>query len=691
MKNIENLLIELLQDKKKRIYLFCGAALALLLIAVILITLLGGSGRKYNRYFNEAQNAYLAGDYSVAEEKLRRAMDLKSTEKAYLLMADIYTAQGETDRAIQILYLGYSHVGGDKIANRLEALKSVQGGASVQPLPQDKVTIGGKAMDASITSLVLNGTRLKAEDQQAIASLLRMESLGLSECGLSDISFLSGLTGLTFLQISDNAVKDLSPISGMKNLKTLYIDYNPIEDLTPLYGLSALRTLSMKGIEVRPEALDALRAALPYCSVYADEAEDADREIRIGGRSFRSDATELTLGGLGLNDISALSACTKLEKLDLRDNQISDLSPLVEMPNLKWLCIWNNEVEDIYPLLSLSGIEHLDADKNAISDISVLEYLPNLQSLWLSNNPLKSIEPLRSLTKLTQLSLAGTDLQDSDLDILMNLTSLEELNIKDNPSLTAGKFNELQAALPNCEITHDELLYTVRFGDKDFRSNAVQIVAESKNVSDLSGLEEFMELQRLDLDGNRISDLSPLRSLTKLKELSLTGNAVSDLSPLSGLKQLQILNLNDNQISNIAPLAGCGAITVLNLSGNSISDLSPLSYLSELSALSVANSNIRDLSALYALPSLKSLDIRGNPLTADDILALQTMLPDCVVLHDIELTPEDLTPVPTQTPISSPEPVTSPTPTPVPTPTPTPAESPRPTPSAPPASGSDLY
>ena len=587
MKDFEALLIDLLQDKKKRIYLIAGAVLAVLLIVAILSALLGGSGRKYNRYYKEAEAAYAAGDYAVAEDRLRRAMELKSNEKDYLLMADIYCAQGATDRAIQILYLGYSHVGGNRIAGRLDELKSSKGAATPAPQQKATVTISGKVIDSAVPSLVLTGSYLKAEDLAAIASLPRLENLGVSDCGIKDISFLSGLTGLTFLQISDNTVRDLTPIAGMKSLKTLYIDNNPITDFTPLYGLSALRTLSMKGIELSSSQLDALREALPECSIYADEPEEELREITLGGRSFSSDVTELSLAGLRITDISPLSACTKLEKLDLRDNQITDISPLVELPNLKWLCIWNNKVEDINPLLSLGGIEYLDADSNNISDISVLEYMPQLKELWINKNPLKSVEPLRRLTELTRLGLAGTGLDDDGLDCLMGLSGLKELNIKDNKAISLGKFEALQKALPKCEISHDELVSTVRFGRLEFRSDAVEITAESLGVSDLNGLEAF----------------------TLLKYLYLHGNKITDLTPLSG----------------------CSALTELDLSGNGVTDLSPLTGLSGLTSLNIANNRVSDLSPLHSMTWLKSLDLRGNPLKGEDVAALRRALPNCKI------------------------------------------------------------
>lgn len=634
MKEIEAIFIELLQDKKKRLYLIGGALLALLLIVLLLVSILGGSGRKYNKYYNEAEKAYVAGDYASAEEKLRRAMDLKSTEKAYLLMADIYCAQGQTDRAIQLLYLGYSHIGGTKIEKRLDELKNVQGSPSITPMPQGSVTIAGNTMDGNVTSLVLTGTRLKEEDLTAISTLSRLESLGLSDCSIRNVSFLSGLNSLTFLQISDNKVADLTPLAGLKVLKTLYIDNNPITDFSPLYGLSGLRTLSMKGIDVTLDQLDKLREALPECSVYADEPISEVREIKLGGKAFNSDVTELELCGLGITDISALSECTKLEKLDVRDNEISDLSPLVDLPNLKWLCIRNNKAEDINPLLSLGALEYLDADGNRISDISVLEYLPQLRELWLNHNPLSSVVPLRSLKGLTELGLDDTGLDDDDLDSLMGMTALLKLNIKGNKSISAGKFEELQSALPNCEIKHDELLFSLRLGEQEYRSDAERIDAASMNIDDLSGLEKFTLLRILNLNANRITDLSPLAGLSKLEELRLKSNAVNDLSALSSLKSLKVLNLRSNAVVSLAPLAGCDALTELDLCDNRITDLTPLSFLTHLDTLDLSYNQITDLSALYSLSSLRQLDLRGNPLTEDDIAALSTALPGCTVFHD---------------------------------------------------------
>ena len=641
-KRLQEFLLNMDIDRKKLLFIIGGAVLTVLLLVIVFSTVLGGSGKKYDKLYREAEAAYLSHDYALAEEKLRSAMELKTTEKAYLLMADIYTAEGETEKAIEILYLGYSRLGGEPIAEKLETLKNAQSGGVPAPAAEGPVTIAGLSVDVEASELLLSGHGLSSADRAAISTLKNMESLSVSDCGIADLSFLSGLDRLTLLQISDNAVRDLSPLSGLTRLKTLYIDNNPVTNLEPLYGLTSLRTLSMKGIALSDAQLKALREALPDCHIYSDAASETDKEITLGGRTFSADVTELNLGGLGLTDISALSACTKLEKLDLRDNKIEDLSPLVELPNLKWLCIWNNEVEDINPLLSLRELEYFDADSNKISDISVLEYLTKLDEVWLNRNPLKSIKPLSALTELTRLGLAETGLDDDALDSLMKLEKLKELNIKGNGDLSAAKFEALQKALPNCVISHDELRSGIRLGYQEFEDDVEQIIVRSQDIEDISALKNCKKLRVLDLSGNKIKDLSALRGLTTIEELNLSDNLITDLSPLAGCTHLRKLLLSGNQIQDLAPLAGCTELTELYLDGNKISDINALSALTKLKTLQLENNSVSDLSALYGLSQLEILSIRGNGLTADDILALQTSLPKCVVLHDVALTPEDL-------------------------------------------------
>ena len=443
---------------RKTLYIIGGAAAAVLIAVIVLFIALGGnSGKKYAEHYDAAEAAFLQKNYGRALQELDKAMDIDATEEAYLLMADVYYAQGDLDMAMQVLYLGQSHVGGNAISDMLTRLKT-ENAANPESAPSKDVMVGGKLFTPETTSAVLAGKGLGNEDVKALGTLTALEELTLSGNDISDISPLSELKWLTSLQLADNAVSDLSPLSGLYALKTLYIDGNPVTDFSALEGLSALRTLSMKNITITDTQLESLHRALPNCSIYSDEPVTVIPEISIGGRTVRVDVTELNLSGLELDDISPLAQCTALKKLDLRDNKISDLSPLAECTELEWLCLWNNQVEDLTPLAGLTGLRYLDVDMNAIGSIVALEGLTELEELWLSNNPFSVVEPLHGMTKLTRLSLKNVGLTDDAFDVLALFPALKELSIEENEGLSQEKFDALQEALPNCTIAHGELV-----------------------------------------------------------------------------------------------------------------------------------------------------------------------------------------------------------------------------------------
>ncbi len=62
---------------------------------------------------------------------------------------------------------------------------------------------------------------------------------------VSDLSPLSGLTGLTWLDLAGNSVEDVTPLSGLVNLRSLNVEVNRISDLRSLSGLTRLRELHM--------------------------------------------------------------------------------------------------------------------------------------------------------------------------------------------------------------------------------------------------------------------------------------------------------------------------------------------------------------------------------------------------------------------------------------------------------------
>ena len=82
-----------------------------------------------------------------------------------------------------------------------------------------------------------------------------------------------------------------------------------------------------------------------------------------------------------------------------------------------------------------------------------LEKLTQLEGLALHNNKLTSVKGLEKLTGLKELYLSFNQL--TDVKALEKLNQLTWLDLGWNPDLTKAQIDELQKALPNCEIESD--------------------------------------------------------------------------------------------------------------------------------------------------------------------------------------------------------------------------------------------
>ncbi len=150
-----------------------------------------------------------------------------------------------------------------------------------------------------LVELSLYGNR-EAEHIETVGKLLKMQDLGLQDCGISDISFLSSLTELRGVNLNYNSVADLSPLAGLSKLERLGLAENEVSDLSPIAGLENLY--------------------------------------------------DLALDGNGISDISALSRLSRLNQAGLSDNQIRDFSPLADKPELLYASVYGNPCTDLEPV-----------------------------------------------------------------------------------------------------------------------------------------------------------------------------------------------------------------------------------------------------------------------------------------------------------------------------------------------------
>lgn len=531
--------------RKKKLIIICAAIVAALaaMLALILLLKTGGAEKDYDKAFSRAQEYYYSGDYDNALSKLREVMEIKKTDECLLLMSRCYEAKYDYVNAIAILESSTS--GDEKIKTEIERLKKAKEDYDSGKI----VVICGEQYDVETTVLDLSGKGAGSAALKDIAKLTELTSLKLSDNKISELDFLSSLKKLSSLDLSNNKISDISPLKKLSSIRTLHLDGNEIKDFSPLYGLDSLSMLTIGDMDIKQSQLKKLKEELPDCIIYSDDAKEDVIEIKLGGKTFDNNVTELDLSGCDVHDISLLSVCTKLKKLDLSDNSISDISALVDIPELAELDLSNNRISDISPLMSVSKLTYLNLAGNRIKSVAALHDLTSLTELNLSSNELGGIAAVGRLTNLKTLWLDDTGMKDASLEELYGLKNLKKLSIKDNSELSEAAVTTLQKKLSGCTISHSELKREIVLGGKSFACDAETVEANGLGLSDISKVSGFSNVKHLDLSNNSISRLSPLSQLKTLETLDLSNNRISDVSALTSLKNLKQLWLGGNSIS----------------------------------------------------------------------------------------------------------------------------------------------
>ena len=114
--------------------------------------------------------------------------------------------------------------------------------------------------------------------------------------------------------------------------------------------------------------------------------------------------------------------------------------------------------EDLKHLAVLPGVERIWLARTKITDegMPLLKVCPKLTFIGLDQTPVTDdgISHLTAFRDLESLSLNGTKITDAGLEHLARLPRLKELWLR-NTAITDAGYQELQAALPDCQIQAD--------------------------------------------------------------------------------------------------------------------------------------------------------------------------------------------------------------------------------------------
>ncbi|MYF69738.1 MAG: hypothetical protein F4181_07070, partial [Proteobacteria bacterium] len=363
-----------------------------------------------------------------------------------------------------------------------------------------------------------------------------LHTLTLRHGDVSDLSPLSGLERLGWLDLSFNLISDVSPLVGMPSLRSVVLGGNAIADISPLAGMNQLGWLELHLNYLDDASLEWLggltglhrlnlsnqQGAITDIAPLADlrrlehlELSDNPRLYDIGTISHFPELRTLYLNYMPVSDISALAGLTRLSRLHLSGTRVKNLDELTGLPELSVLFFWQNSVSDMAMFSKLRSLSVLHINYNQISDISALVDSPVLADdagLWIQGNPLGR-EAIYSHVPLLEARGITVHLYDDDI-------APAERHVPDG---------RLRAALAEAAGKPGNADDVVLF-DNDFRYYIRWLDLSDLGIEDLTGLEHAHRLESVNLARNPIEDLSPLLGLASLRHVTLDAATLNGAS-----------------------------------------------------------------------------------------------------------------------------------------------------------------
>ena len=318
----------------------------------------------------------------------------------------------------------------------------------------------GEKISAGEDYLYIDGHTLTNDDLAYIVGLRRLRSLQLTNCnvaecrlrdlrfasknlwsvdlsgtkGLYDLSFLAtsnirhltlnGCPGiddisalnwdeLSFLELDDTDVTDLSPLADSEIME-LSFARTDVSDLTPLEGLVG-ELWEIDGSYTQVGSIDVLADAVGLSSLRFDGCP-----LKEVGKPFVSRyLREVSLAHTPVSDLSGLSDCAVIEKLDLgHDDQLSDMSWLNRQCYETLTSLNLGETgfgaQDVSWVSSCKNLEQLTLDGIALGDLELCRSLKSLKWLSAIDCDLTSISGISGCDKLVTMLFAYNRIENLD-------------------------------------------------------------------------------------------------------------------------------------------------------------------------------------------------------------------------------------------------------------------------------------
>ncbi|MED2778903.1 NEAT domain-containing protein [Bacillus thuringiensis] len=453
--------------------------------------------------------------------------------------------------------------------------------------------------------------------------MTNLEKLTLRESNVKDISAISKLRGLKYVDLTSNSIESIHPIEQLENINMLFFRDNKISDLTPLSKMKKIKTLDLIGNNIKD--IQPLFTLSTMKQLYLANNQISD----LTGIDRLNNVELLWIGNNKINNVESISKMSNLIELEISDSEIKDISSLSQLGNLQVLNLEENYISDVSPLSTLTNLHEINLGANEISDVRPVEELGKRISIDIQRQkiflneasvdeeikiPVYNLkgEPLQNINLQSEGATLNNgfikwnspgekiyefklDTNSTESKIRFNGTVIQNIVEKQKESQNVILDKTLQQHINkenlgrenvNAPITKEDLLQIKKLEILKEKGN------EIKDIKDITGLEYMTNLEKLTLEGVGLKNIEFISNLKQLNNVNVSHNQIEDITPLSSLENLQWLNLADNHIKDLTVIGSMLNLFSLNLAGNEIRDVRPLIQLGQWFTIDVGRQNI---------------------------------------------------------------------------------------------------
>ncbi len=481
------------------------------------------------------------------------------------------------------------------------------------------------------------------------------KKLDLWNKGISDLTGIENFTSLEWLEVDFNNLTEIN-LSNNTNLERLIIDYNNLTSLD-LSGLNKLNRLNCQNNQLTSlnlpinSSLDFLECAANKLTTLNLSNSNLLTTLICGNNLLTTlNVNSCTL----LNDLEAegspielliLDQCTVIEKLECRDCNLDSLD-LSNNPNLQRVNLQSN---DFLKTLNLKN-----GNLSAITSLNVT-FCPYLTCI--------AVDDVTAATNQSFSYAIGSQISfNTDCPLEQETVNIPDANFEQHL---------IDIGIDIDGIINGEIL-------KAYAEDVTNLSMANKNISSLSGIEEFTSLKTLRAHQNNLTsvDLSnnlelatlilalnqltkiDLSSNTKLEEVILQTNKLADLNIKNGANtlldsasdfiiddnpNLTCVAVDDVSFSNTTWLTKddqtiysltCSVSNTVNITDSNfeqalidqnidsdgiVNGLVLKSDIETITFLDVNNENISNLTGIEGFTALETLFAHNNTLTSIDL------------------------------------------------------------------------